>query len=330
MQRLVPALSLSCSVVAIVLAVSLSRSGAPTPEGGSAAELGELSGAVRELSERIDELERRSHESSTRAAQTGRRTGRATGVPATGSSPTADFAPGSVEEQIAALQARLKELENPEAIARRVRKGRDSMRRKAAASLLEDLANSDLSQEVLRERLFGHWREHGSLVEFLAESGLEESEYLQPLLSLAQDPSNELDMRLEVLGELARSESETLRAPLIDLSVNDQEPELRRQAIRSLAEGHAHDVDVQNAILRSSREDPSDEVRGTAGRRLERLYDVAMETTPGSPVTQLDPSTFPRHDEEELRRFRERREEEEHANGEREERGEQELDQGES
>ena len=64
----------------------------------------------------------------------------------------------------------------------------------------------------------------------------------------------------------------------------DESPRVRQQAVRNLV-AHASDVDAQNTILTAYREDPHDEVQATAQRRLEKVFLVAQEETPGSPIT---------------------------------------------
>ena len=201
----------------------------------------------------------------------------------------------TVTEQLATLQKRMNVLEDAETIARLAETGEEQLRTQAARAFLADVTDPQIAPEERAKHLWGQWKEHGRLSNALGKDAFSDSETVLPLLDLARDQSLDETTRVKLLAELSASRIEEIRKPLLDLFWNDPSERMRQQAVRNLT-GHAADIDAQNAILWASREDPSELVKGTAMRRLERVLHVASEATPGSPVTQLTPEDLPKKD----------------------------------
>ncbi len=278
MRPVLSAACISLSLLAILLAV-MSRGGDSTFAPSSAPEtLDSLVAAMEAMEERIAALEAAPGNSVADG-----------GVIASSPPPNADekLDDSKAESRsLAALEARLATLEDAEHIAQLAQSGRRKLRTKNALSTLAHLFEEDLSADERTARLKEFWQNRGRIEPLLEESGLDEGDAVLPVMELARDQSLDEGVRTRLLAEIDEYKVDELRQPLVDLLATDGSARLRQQAVRNLM-GHAGDIEVQNAILRASRDDPSEEVRGTAQRRLAGLRKIAQWKTPGSPATQL-------------------------------------------
>ncbi|MEM7233456.1 MAG: HEAT repeat domain-containing protein [Planctomycetota bacterium] len=268
------AASISSCLVTCVLAVYVLTSGpgGRAPSGDFSAELLE---SIAALDARIAALEK----------APGREfVARRSAASAAGDEPVSS---ATVEEKLAAISKRLESLTQAETIAELARSGGKKLRQRRANRILASLADEELSTEERGERLREFWETQGSVREAMEVAGLEDRDALLPLISLAQDAALDEDTRIGVLREMMGMEHQELRQPLVQMARADQEPSVRQQAIRNLAEGHPLDPDVQNAILEVSRNDPSEEVRGTASRRVLDIHEYAVREHPGTPIAQV-------------------------------------------
>lgn len=290
MKPVVTAACLSLSVLAIFLAVYLSRDGRDVTTTQSS-DLRQLTLTIESLNERLADLEKKAD------AAAGQRTASVSPSARTVSKQPADDTsePQTVSEQLVALQERLDELEDAETIARLAETGEEQLRSQAARAFLADVTDRQIAPEERAKRLWSQWKEHGRLSTALGKDAFSDSETVLPLMNLARDQSLDEATRVKLLAELATSRIEEIRAPLLELFWNDPSERMRQQAVRNLT-GHAADIDAQDAILWASRKDPSELVKGTAMRRLERVMHVANEATPGSPITQLTPEDLPKRE----------------------------------
>lgn len=294
MHRGVLAIPFVLSALALVLAGasfvqmdSGSRSGGESP--GSGERLARLARAAESLETRLEQLER-----SLALA------------PRDSSSPSGshrgpdDLPSGEDEsggaadpaELVRQLEARLGALEHAETLAKLVHRGESSLKARAANERYAPILDPDLTPSERRERILAHWKRQGLgglLKHVETDPSIDAREVILPVLSIARDAALEPELRAKILSEISYSELPELRPPLLELVTLEESPVVRQQAVRNLV-SHADDVQAQNAILEASRHDVSEAVRGTASRRLERIYDVATEATPGSPITTLTPA----------------------------------------
>jgi hypothetical protein len=271
MNRMSSALCLSLSLVAIALAVFLPRGDGSSPERSLTAELERIALSLESLGERLERLEVKANVA-------------ASGPASAAASGESSSSPAEIDRRLAALGARMDALDNAETIAQLAEVGGQQLRNESARAVLDDLLDPDLTPEERKERIEAHWRQNGRLSDLVARSGLDEGEVFSSILSVAQDPTLDESTRLKLLSDIENSSSEELREPLMNLARFDASPRVRQQAVRNLV-AHASDVDAQDTILAAYREDPNDEVQATAQRRLERVFLVAQEETPGSPIT---------------------------------------------
>ena len=269
MNRLSIALCLSTSLVALGIAVFAlleTRSRATEPLMMQVQGVHELRTLLNSLQQKVDELEANHGELERPAARRDR--------PTPGSEVPASGETAGLRQQIEALTRRLASLENEETIARLAKSGELQVIEKELRSALDQVGDPDVSPDTRLEALKSLRRlgkTRGSLLKSaMGENGFTERDILLPMLELAQDTTLDPGFRADVVRNLVGSKVDELRQPLLDMLAFDAVPEVRAGTIDALLY-HLYDSAVQEAITRSSREDPHETVRARAEMYLPKV-----------------------------------------------------------
>ncbi len=287
MERVAFSICISASLLALVLAsysvFSSNQEEALSQDSGIAENVNKIVTQVESIGKRVERLE---VDSTLLKAQASQSSSGRSGGKAEGSSGDE----GSEEETldpVQRLEKRLATLESSEHIARLVHEGERRMRERAAHERYAPIFDPSISEEERKQRILAHWKKGGldGLLHYANEE--QERQVVMPILSVAQDTTLDPGMRVKILSQISESSIPELKQPLLEMMSFEQNERLRQQSVRNLVTHAGNDIQVQNAILNTSREDPSILVRGTASRRLARISAMAKESTPGSPITTL-------------------------------------------
>ncbi len=284
MNRLSTALCLSVSCVALGLAaVALleRRSGGPAASSeAEVADLSELQSELDSLRERVDAFEERQAALARRTSEAYAK-GRIAPRRAVGEAGEPVSTEGAeLEEQVAVLNARLASLEDSETIARLARSGRERVAEKELLAALDSVGDPDVVPEDRLKawqtvRRFGKSQRDRIGAEF-EERGLQERDFVLPLLDLAQDATLDPEFRVEVMRSLHGSRVEEIRQPMLDVLASNESSEVRAEAMTALY-WHIDDASVRQAITAVSQNESDEIMHARAQRIMPKVEHIERE-----------------------------------------------------